>query len=211
MPAWKLMLLSLSGTGQALVRDAEEARFHEQSPTEGKAMRKLLTLSVIAATAAAVALLVSASTAKAVAIPCPVDDNGQCIADYDSGGAAGLDSSGSLGFDAACAGTRYNAVWHLFRGTWPYGQKIYLHSSWCGKAGAITYWSAWTSHNTDLCSGSGDYANLISGGRGYGQVTIEGGAYFSCPTTVPWLTIHKHRWMQIRFFPGGSSTAIAWG
>ncbi len=138
-------------------------------------------------------------------------DSGQCSPDYDSGGAVGLDESSSLGFDASCSGSRYRQVWHLHRGTWPYNQETYLHVTWCGRAGTITYRNMWTTHNGNLCSGSGDYANVVSGGVGYGQITIEGGAYFACPTAIPWVTLHKHRWMQVRFYPDGRSTAVAWG
>jgi len=182
-------------------------------------------------TAAAAAGLVLALAALAMLLPgaarsagmaddypavptCVVEGSDQCGSDYDSGGGAVLDDSSSLGFDATCSGSRYNQVWHLHRGTWPYNQETYLHVSWCGKggrSGRITYRNMWTTHNGNLCSGYGDYANVVSGGVGYSQITIEGGAYFSCPTTIPWVTIHKHRWMQVRFFPDGYSTAIAWG
>jgi len=187
---------------------------------------KKWTAAASAALVAALAVLVVAppGSARAAGAPlpavdapapdCPVDDYGQCVADYDSGGDAALESASDLGYDSSCSGARYNQVWHLHRGTWPYNQETYLHVSWCGKggrSGTITYRNMWTTHNGNLCSGYGDYANVVSGGVGYSQITIEGGAYFSCPTTIPWVTIHKHRWMQIRFFPDGSSRAIAWG
>jgi hypothetical protein len=174
------------------------------------------------AAVAAVAVLLAALPALAsggelsgdeLLVPtCVVEgDSGQCSPDYDSGGAVALDESSALGFDANCSGSRYSQVWHLHRGTWPYNQETYLHVTWCGRAGTITYRNMWTTHNGNLCSGSGDYANVVSGGVGYGQITIEGGAYFACPTAIPWVTLHKHRWMQVRFYPDGRSTAVAWG
>jgi hypothetical protein len=174
------------------------------------------------ATVAALAVLLAALPGLAragepggdelLAPTCVVDgDSGQCSPDYDSGGGVVLDDSSSLGFDASCSGYRYGQVWHLHRGTWPYNQETYLHVTWCGRAGTITYRNMWTTHNGNLCFGSGDYANVVSGGVGYGQITIEGGAYFACPTAIPWVTLHKHRWMQVRFYADGRSTAVAWG
>ncbi len=178
-------------------------------------------LAAVAAVAVLLAALPGAARAgelagdELLAPNCVVEgDSGECSPDYDSGGAVARDESSSLGFDASCSGSRYRQVWHLHRGTWPYNQETYLHVTWCGKggrAGTIRYRTMWTTHNGNLCSGSGDYANVVSGGVGYSQITIEGGAYFACPTAIPWVTIHKHRWMQIRFFPDGYSTAVAWG
>src|SRR5436190_426470 len=78
-------------------------------------------------------------------------------------------------------------------------QVIHLHTTWCGTraGGYITSRSSWTSHDTTFCSGSGDYANHVSGGVGYSSVTVEGGAYFACPTGIPWLETHWHVWEQI--------------
>jgi hypothetical protein len=185
----------------------------------GKRWTAAAAAGLVLALAAMAMLLPGAARAAGpaddyLAVPTCVVEGDGCGSDYDSGGGVVLDDSSSLGFDATCSGSRYNQVWHLHRGTWPYNQETYLHFIWCGKggrSGTITFRNMWTTHNGNLCSGYGDYAGVVSGGVGYSQITIEGGAYFTCPTAIPWIAIHKHRWMQIRFFPDGYSTAIAWG
>jgi hypothetical protein len=129
----------------------------------------------------------------------------------DGGGDPFGDGSDLFG-NARCNGNQYSRTWHLHRGTWPYQQDLYLHALWCGyPAGAVTYVHTWVTTNSYLCSASGNYTNIVSGGVGYGSVTVEGGTYFACPTSVPWWTIHRHRWMQIQYYGGGGNFARHWG
>jgi hypothetical protein len=110
----------------------------------------------------------------------------------------------------AAASTCWYITWNHSHGTWPYDQHISLHTTWCGNGSWITSRSSWTSHDETLCDGHDAYARKILGGVGYSSVTVEGGAYFSCPTTIPWITIHTHVWEQIKYTARGSSWAVDW-
>ena len=173
-------------------------------------MRKLLLLLVLTCVAGFAG---GASKAHAGTPSCPVDEYGNCMPDYGSGGAPTVDSSSNSGWDFTCRGWQYYVVWKLHRGTWPYYQDLYLHTRWCGTGtgGVINSHGSWVTTGSFLCSSHDPYTYAVSGGNGYTQVTKQGGAYFDCPTPYPWITYHFHRWMQIRYYPGGGSTPIAWG
>jgi hypothetical protein len=111
---------------------------------------------------------------------------------------------------SVAASTCWYIAWNHSHGTWPYDQHITLHTTWCGNGSWITSRSSWTSHGETLCDGHDAYAQKILGGAGYSSVTVEGGAYFSCPTTIPWITIHTHVWEQIKYTAWGSSWAVNW-
>jgi hypothetical protein len=96
-------------------------------------------------------------------------------------------------------------------GTWPYDQHVYDHTYWCAVYGSyITYRSTNVTHGSNLCSGSGDYSFRISGGVGYSSVTIEAGAYFNCPTTIPWININRHDWLHDKYTAWGGISAVDW-
>jgi hypothetical protein len=141
----------------------------------------------------------------------------ETLASASVGVPSGADSSATSVVGAAMAETAsascWANVWTFQHGTWPQQQVIHLHTTWCGTGagGYITSRSSWTSHDTTFCSGSGDYASRVAGGVGYASVTVEGGAYFACPTGIPWLETHWHVWEQIWYGPGGGSHAVAWG
>lgn len=85
-------------------------------------------------------------------------------------------------------------------GTWPYVQKITEQRYWCANqiGGAQTYR---TSHivlgdTFSLCSNHDAYGFLTSGGNGYTWATVRGGGHFDCPTAVPYIVYHYHRWME---------------
>jgi hypothetical protein len=178
-------------------------------------MRKLSIILV------AVAALLAVSSGSAAAKPPKPSDYSsaqlKALASASAGAPWTASSSATtvLGSDTAetASATCWSNVWTFQHGTWPQQQVVNLHTTWCGtgSGGYITSRSSWTSHDTTFCSGSGDYANVVSGGVGYSSVTVEGGAYFACPTGIPWLETHWHVWEQIWYGPGGSSHAVAWG
>jgi hypothetical protein len=116
-------------------------------------------------------------------------------------------------WDASCTGWRFRNTWKLYRGTWPQNHDVFLHTTWCGTGtgGRITYQSSYTTTGQYFCNPSDPYAVRIDGGPSFTTVTVEGGAYFSCPSGVPWLQLHYHPWMQIRYYPGGGSSYISYG
>ena len=124
--------------------------------------------------------------------------------------ALAADSATGTAAVATATSTCWYITWNHSHGTWPYDQHISLHTSWCGNGSWITSRSSWTSHDETLCDGHDAYTHKILGGVGYSSVTVEGGAYFSCPTTIPWITIHTHVWEQIKYTAWGSSWAVDW-
>ena len=85
-----------------------------------------------------------------------------------------------------------NAAWHQW-GTWPYQQRITNTAYWCAVFGShITYRSSSTTTSGTLCETNWRQSQLIGGGVGPGftYFTIRGSAGFSCPTVIPWITIH---------------------
>ena len=83
-------------------------------------------------------------------------------------------------------------------GIWPYQLDVHDHTSWCAwYGGAITMRSTTVTTSTALCSQNGTYNYLNSGGAGSTFVAWRSGAYFSCPTTVPWITYHYNKWIDL--------------
>jgi hypothetical protein len=117
---------------------------------------------------------------------------------------------GSAATAAAASGCWYFVVsfsWGIF----PYQQKLYDHTTTCGNGSTLTYRSTSVTHGTTLCDGSGDYSFKTFGGVGYSSVTIEVGAYYACPTTIPYITIHTHHWMHDHYTAWGTAAALSWG
>jgi hypothetical protein len=98
-------------------------------------------------------------------------------------------------------------VWRKQWGTWPYEQKVYLHTHWCGTGPGnyITSRNSWVTTGSTICSSHDSWTALFAGGVGYPTMTIEGGSYFDCNTAIPWIVIHKTRSFQIEYSAGGGS------
>ena len=95
---------------------------------------------------------------------------------------------------ATAAQTCWSGQESVSWGIWPYNQVVYDNTYWCAYiGGAITYRSTNVTHGSALCNGSGDYTFRISGGAGYAYVAYQVGAYFSCQTDIPWITINTSR------------------
>jgi hypothetical protein len=85
-------------------------------------------------------------------------------------------------------------------GTWPYNQRVNESRYWCANriGGQQTYR---TSHVTlggtfSLCDSHDAYGFRTTGGNGYTWTTFRSGGHFDCPSPIPWLTYHYHRWME---------------
>lgn len=124
----------------------------------------------------------------------------------------GAVTEGSLGarrlasaLGTLCFSGSVSAKW----GTWPYDQHVTDHTYWCAVYGGyITYRSTYVTHSGSLCSGSGDYSFRINGGVNYQYVYYESGAYFNCPTTIPWVNVNRHDWLHILVDAWGSLTVV---
>ena len=90
-------------------------------------------------------------------------------------------------------------------GVWPYEIDVYDHTAWCAwYGGSITMRSTTVTTNTALCSQNGTYSYLNAGGVGSVFVAWRSGGYFSCPTTIPWITFHYNKWMDLEANDYGS-------
>jgi hypothetical protein len=107
---------------------------------------------------------------------------------------------------AALTGCWANAAWHQW-GTWPYEQKITDTTYWCAVIGGkITYRSSTPTASGTLCGVSWRSAALVAGGAGFTLFTVRTSAGFSCPTVIPWVTLHPSHWMDVtRYANGGTS------
>jgi hypothetical protein len=95
-------------------------------------------------------------------------------------------------------------------GTWPYQQRVNADVRWCAVVGDhITSWSSHVGLDAFLCSPSGPYGYRQVGGVGYGVLRVRAGGYFACPSTIPWLTYHYHRWFDASFYTRGTAAIVA--
>jgi len=112
-----------------------------------------------------------------------------------STGAAASTSTSSpvvkpIGTTLAATACSSNAQWTEW-GLWPYQQRITDTTYWCAVYGDhITYTSSTTNGSGTLCSTGWTSSQTISGGIGYSWFVNRASAGFSCPTAVPWLSLH---------------------
>lgn len=85
-------------------------------------------------------------------------------------------------------------------GTWPYEQRITNTTFWCAVYGQrITYRSTTVTTSGTLCGTNWRASQLIGGGIGFHGMTIRASAGFSCPTVLPWLTLHPTHYLDVFF------------
>jgi len=106
-----------------------------------------------------------------------------------------------------------NLAWHQW-GTWPYQQRITNTAYWCAVYGShITYRSASTTTSGTLCATNWRQTQLIGGGVGPGftYFTLRSSAGFSCPTIIPWITIHTSHHEDVKRNDRGVTTFVGSG
>jgi hypothetical protein len=106
-----------------------------------------------------------------------------------------------------------NAAWHQW-GTWPYQQRITDTTYWCAVyASHITYRTSTTTASGTLCGVSWRSKGLIAGGVGPGftYFTNRASAGFSCPTIIPWITIHTTHHEDVKRTDRGVTTFVGTG
>ena len=128
--------------------------------------------------------------------------------------AVGLGSAGTTTAAVAAAdatGCAANAAWWQW-GTWPYEQRITDTTYWCAVWGDhITYRSSSVNGNGTLCSTNWTSSALISGGIGYSWFVMRSSAGFSCPTVIPWITLHPSHYLDVSRNAWGNSAIIGSG
>lgn len=106
---------------------------------------------------------------------------------------------------AAYTGCAANAAWHEW-GTWPYEQRITDTTYWCAVYGDhITYTASSATGSGTLCGTEWTSSQTISGGIGYSWFVTRSRAGFSCPTVIPWITLHPSHYLDISRNAWGST------
>jgi hypothetical protein len=83
-------------------------------------------------------------------------------------------------------------------GTWPYEQKITDTTYWCAVYGSrITLRTSSVTAGGTLCAVNWRSSQLIGGGVGFPTFTMRSSAGFSCPTVIPWITLHPTHHLDI--------------
>jgi hypothetical protein len=123
-------------------------------------------------------------------------------------GAAGADGAAAT-LATAATYCWSNTMWGQW-GIWPYQQRVNDNTYWCAVYGQyITYRSTHVTWSTTLCDGGDAWSFKINGGVGYSWVQEQSGAHFSCPTAIPWITIHTSRWIDVSRNAWGSAAVTA--
>ena len=100
--------------------------------------------------------------------------------------------------------------WHW--GIWPYDQNITDTTYWCAVYGvAITYRTTSVTATGTFCGTSWTSSALISGGIGANWFTMRASAGWSCPTDIPWITLHPSHYLDTSHNAWGNSDQVRTG
>lgn len=119
--------------------------------------------------------------------------------------ASGLRTAGAMAAATGCAANVGSWQW----GTWPYDQWITDTTYWCAVYGDhITYRSSSVGAGGTLCGVNSTGSALISGGIGYTWFVMRSSAVYSCPTVIPWITLHPSHYLDISRNAWGNSAIV---
>lgn len=103
--------------------------------------------------------------------------------------------------------TSWQSAWGW--GTWPYDQQVYDHTYYCAVTGDhITYRSTTVTTGGTLCGTESRDNWIVSGGIGYFWMVVHAQARFSCPTVVPWVTLHPTDWLETSYNAWGNAAQV---
>jgi hypothetical protein len=113
-----------------------------------------------------------------------------------------------IGTTTAATACSSNAAWYEW-GTWPYQQRITDTTYWCAVYGDhITYTSSTTNGTGTLCGTSWTSSQIINGGIGFSWFVNRSSAGFSCPTAIPFLSLHPSHYQDISRNAWGSTALV---
>jgi hypothetical protein len=108
----------------------------------------------------------------------------------------------------SCAASSMTTPW----GLWPYDLHITDTTYWCVVVGDhITYRSSSVDAWGTFCGTGWTTSQLISGGIGFSWFVMRSSAGFSCPTTIPWITLHPSHYEDVSRNDWGSTSIVATG
>jgi hypothetical protein len=117
----------------------------------------------------------------------------------------------AVGRASAYTACSANSAWHEW-GTWPYQQRITDTTYWCAVYGErITYTSSTANGSGTLCSTNWTSSQLVSGGIGYSWFVTRSSAGFSCPTAIPWISLHPSHYEDVARNAWGSTSEVGSG
>jgi hypothetical protein len=120
--------------------------------------------------------------------------------------AAGF-SSTAAAVAAASGCAAYQSGWRW--GTWPYDQEVYDHTYYCAVTGqSITYRSTVVTIGGTLCSSESRDNWVTSGGIGYFWMVVHAQARFSCPTAIPYISLHPTDWLETSYPAWGNAAQV---
>jgi len=120
--------------------------------------------------------------------------------------AAGFQSAAAaVAASTGCASYRSGWRW----GTWPYDQLVYEHTYYCAATGQyITYRSTVVTAGGTLCSAESRDNWITSGGIGYFWMVVHAEVRFSCPTAVPYVSLHPTDWLETSYNAWGNAAQV---
>ena len=120
--------------------------------------------------------------------------------------AAGFQSAAAA-VDASTGCASYRSGWRW--GTWPYDQLVYEHTYYCAVTGQyITYRSTVVTAGGTLCSAESRDNWITSGGIGYFWMVVHAEVRFSCPTAVPYVSLHPTDWLETSYNAWGNAAQV---
>lgn len=109
---------------------------------------------------------------------------------------------------AASTGCTSYQSWHGW-GTWPYDQKVYDHTYYCVVTGDhITSRSTTVTTGGTLCGTESRNNWIVSGGIGYFWMVVHAEARFSCPTAIPYISLHPTDWLETSYNAWGNAAQV---
>ena len=120
--------------------------------------------------------------------------------------ASGFQSAAAaVAASTGCASYRSGWRW----GTWPYDQLVYEHTYYCAVTGQyITYRSTTVTVGGTLCSAESRDNWITSGGIGYFWMVVHAEARFSCPTAIPYVSLHPTDWLETSYNAWGNAAQV---
>jgi hypothetical protein len=118
---------------------------------------------------------------------------------------------GPVGATASSVGCSSNAVTASW-GTWPYEQHLTDTTYWCAVYGDhITYTSSTTTATGTLCGTAWTTTQMISGGINYSWFVTRASAGWSCPTAIPFFSLHPSHHEDVSRNAWGSTSVVETG
>lgn len=114
-------------------------------------------------------------------------------------------TTAAVAASSGCAS--YQSGWRW--GTWPYDQEVYDHTYYCAITGQyITYRSTVVTVDGTLCSAESRDDWITSGGIGYFWMVVHAQARFSCPTAIPYVSLHPTDWLETAYNAWGNAAQV---